>query len=232
MSDFRGITSESLFLLAENRFHDSKAFYEEHKPIIKRDVLQPLSHLIEELTPFMLTVDPHIAGHVSRIRRDNRFTHDKSMYRENIWITFMRDKRAWDWCVPAFYLDASLRGAEWGVGFYSATPTIMKVLRRRTQEQPKQMLQALRKAKRAGFVLSGQPYARPRSTPDTPAALRPIYDCRTIRLSRYDAASLLAEPELPQRLKKAFAALAPFYSLVMQAVEESARAGCGKAEKQ
>lgn len=224
MSAFPGITSESLFLLAENRFHDSKAFYEEHKPVIKRDVLQPLACLVEELTPFMLTIDPHITGRVSRVRRDNRFTHDKSLYRENVWIVFARDKRTFDWCVPAFYLDFSLRGAEWGVGFYSATPTIMKALRRRTQEQPERMLQALRKAKRAGFVLSGEPYARPRSTPDTPALLKPLYDCRTIWLSRHDAASLVAELALPAQLHKAFAALAPFYSLLIEAVEESARA--------
>ena len=102
MADFVGISAESLYLLAENRFQDSKAFYEEHKPTINRTVVQPLRQLVTELTPAMLAVDPLLGGNVSRVRRDNRFTHDKSMYRENMWITFMRDKRAWHWCVPAF----------------------------------------------------------------------------------------------------------------------------------
>ena len=126
MNGYEGISADSLFLLAENRFQDSKAFYEEHKPAIKAGVIQPLRQVIAELMPAMLTVDPLIGGNVSRVRRDNRYTHDKSKYRENMWITFMRDKRTWDWCVPAFYLDFSLNGAEWGVGFYSVARKIKK----------------------------------------------------------------------------------------------------------
>ena len=31
MSNFQGIAPDGMFLLAENRFHDSKSYYEEHK---------------------------------------------------------------------------------------------------------------------------------------------------------------------------------------------------------
>ena len=34
MSDFKGITQDTLFLMQLNRFNDSKAFYEENKEII------------------------------------------------------------------------------------------------------------------------------------------------------------------------------------------------------
>ena len=111
---FEGITADSLYLLAENRFHDSKAFYEEHKPAIKRGVVEPLRALVAELMLTMQAVDPLIGGSVSRVRRDNRFTKDKLMYRENMWVVFMRDKRTWNWCVPAFYLDFSaVQNGEW-----------------------------------------------------------------------------------------------------------------------
>ena len=33
--EYNGITLDSLFLLAENRFRDSKPFYEEHKEQLK-----------------------------------------------------------------------------------------------------------------------------------------------------------------------------------------------------
>ena len=92
--DFPGISAESLFLLAENRFQDSKAFYEENKKQIQKTVVHPLKALIADMTPAMMVVDPLMGGHVSRVRRDNRFTNDKLMYRENMWIVFMRDKRA------------------------------------------------------------------------------------------------------------------------------------------
>jgi len=226
MAAFSGITADSLFLLAENRFQDSKPFYEAHKPAINAGVVHPLRQLVEELTPAMLAIDPLIGGNVSRVRRDNRFTHDKSMYRENMWIVFMRDKRAWNWCVPAFYLDFSLNGADWGLGFYSATPDIMKCLRRRTEEDPQRMLRAIRRANKAGFELVGRPYARPRSTADTPALLRPLYDCKSVDMNRQESAAMVADGELPRRLLEGFQALAPLYQLLMEAVEES----CGMRE--
>lgn len=217
---FEGITADSLYLLAENRFNDSKAFYEEHKPAIKRGVIEPLRCLVAELMPSMLAVDPLIGGSVSRVRRDNRFTKDKLMYRENMWIVFMRDKRTWNWCVPAFYLDFSLNGAEWGMGFYGATPSMMKALRRRAEADPERVIKAIRKATRAGFVLAGEPYARPRSTEDTPKEMRPLYDCRNLYFSRTDGTDFVADTALPEVLRRGFAACVPMYAILMEAVEE------------
>lgn len=218
---FNGIAADSLFLLAENRFHDSKAFYEEHKPTIKRDIIQPLRGVIAELMPSMLAIDPLIGGSVSRVRRDNRYTKDKLMYRENMWLVFLRDKRAWNWCVPAFYLDFSLSGAEWGMGFYSVTPAIMKCLRRRVEANPERAIKAIRQAERAGFVLEGDPYARPRSTPDTPKELCPLYDCRSVGLGRTEGTDFVADAALPQKLMDGFAACAPLYQLFIEAMEEN-----------
>ncbi len=227
MSDFAGISAESLMLLAENRFHDSKAFYEEHKPAIRAGVVEPLRQLVAELAPTVLAIDPKMVvdplknGCVSRVRRDNRFTHDKSLYRENMWIAFMRDKQAWDYCLPAFYMDFSLSGVEWGMGFYSVTPAVLQVMRRQTTENPKPMEKAIKTAAKAGFALTGQPYARRRSGEDVPPALRPIYDCKNLVLTRQDEPSMVSDSGLVQRLQEDFTALAPLYRLFMQAVEEN-----------
>lgn len=218
---FPGIGAESLFLLAENRFQDSKAFYEENKPTINKTVVQPLKQLVADMTPAMLAVDPLLGGHVSRVRRDNRFTHDKLMYRENMWIVFMRDKKTWNWCVPAFYLDFSLARAEWGLGFYAATPAIMRTLRQRIEADPERAIQAVKAAQKAGFQLGGRPYARPRSTEDTPELLRPFYDCKSVDLCLVETPDFVADEQLPQRLLDGFAALTPLYHLLMEAVEET-----------
>ena len=218
--DYPGISAESLFLLAENRFQDSKAFYEEHKKEINKTVVHPLKQLVADLTPAMLAIDPLMGGHVSRVRRDNRFTHDKCMYRENMWIVFMRDKRAYDWCLPAFYLDFSMARAEWGLGFYSATPAVMRALRRRVEADIPRAEAAVKAAADAGFLLGGNPYAKPRSTADTPDLLRPFYDCRSVDLCRTEAPDFVADGDLPCRLLTGFQALAPLYRLLMEAVEE------------
>lgn len=219
--EYPGISAESLYLLAENRFQDSKAFYEEHKPTINQTVVHPLRQLVADMTPAMLAVDPLLGGSVSRVRRDNRFTHDKSMYRENMWIVFMRDKRAWNWCVPAFYLDFSLARAEWGLGFHSATPAIMRALRRRVEADIPRAEKAVRAARKAGFELGGRPYAKPRSTPETPELLRPFYDCKSVDLSRCESPDLVADSDLKERLLAGFKALTPMYQLLMEAVEEA-----------
>lgn len=222
---YEGISSETLFLLAENRFQDSKSFYEEHKAAIKAGAIDPLRRLAADLTPTMHRIDPLLVtdpltnGCVSRVRRDNRFTHDKTLYRENLWVAFMRDKRTWE-TIPAFYLDFSLRRAEWGMGFYRATPAVMQCLRRRTDADPAGMLRAVKKAQKAGFTLGGEPYARPRSGADTPALLRPLYDCRSIELSRSEPPEFVADAGLPERLIAGFEALAPVYRRIVDAVEE------------
>ena len=218
---FPGISAESLFLLAENRFQDSKAFYEEHKKEIQKTVVHPLKELVAELTPSMLAIDPLMDGHVSRVRRDNRFTHDKCMYRENMWIVFMRDKKAYDWCLPAFYLDFSVARAEWGLGFYSATPAVMRALRRRVEEDIPRAEAAVRAAADAGFTPGGRPYAKPRSTAETPELLRFIYDCKSVDFNRTEDGGFVADSDLPCRLLAGFAALAPMYTLLMEAVEEA-----------
>ena len=184
-------------------------------------MVHPLKQLVADLTPDMLAVDPQLGGHVSRVRRDNRFTHDKLMYRENMWIVFMRDKRAYNWCLPAFYLDFSMARAEWGLGFYSATPAVMRALRGRIEADPERALKAVKAAQKAGFELGGRPYARPRSTQETPELLRPFYDCKSVDLCRTEAPDFVAGEDLPERLLTGFRALTPLYHLLMEAVEEA-----------
>lgn len=234
MTSFTGISADSLFLLAENRFQDSKSFYEEHKPAIWAGVVEPLRALVGDLAPTVLAIDQKIIvdplknGCVSRVRRDNRYTHDKSMYRENMWFAFLRDKHAWDYMLPAFFMDFSIRGAEWGLGFYSTTADIMRTLRGIAEQQPDRVTAAIRRAKRAGFEMTGQPYARRRSTEDTPVLLRPLYDCRNISFTRMEAADFVASSDLPQTLINGFKALAPMYEILMLAVEMNVQGDDGR----
>ena len=224
---YEGIPREMLILLAENRFQDSKAYYEEHKAAIKAGVIEPLRRLTADLAPTMLAIDPLLMvdpmtnGCVSRVRRDTRYTNDKSLYRENMWIAFMRDKRAWNWCVPAFYLDFSIGRAEWGLGFYSARPDILRALRRRVDADPSRAVAAVRQAERAGFSLAGEPYAKPRHTEEIPEILWPLYDCRNVDLTRHESPDFVADTGLPERLAAGYTALAPIYRLLTEAVEEA-----------
>lgn len=81
-----------------NRFNDSKAFYEENKEKIKANMTVPMRQIAASLSDMMLDIDPFMntipTKMVSRVRRDTRYTHDKHLYRENMWIMFMRPKKS------------------------------------------------------------------------------------------------------------------------------------------
>ena len=224
MSNFQGIAPDGMFLLAENRFHDSKSYYEEHKPQIKAQVLDPLRSLAEDLAGTMIAIDPRIVtdpnrnGCVSRVRRDNRYTRDKSLYRENMWVGFMRDKKAYE-CAPGFFVDISLKGSTYGMGFYYTTPRLLQSVLRMIDEIPAAWTKALKRAQAAGFVLAGDRYARPKKE-GLPPLLDAVYNRKTITLERFEPdPAFFGTAALVDVLKEAFAALVPLYRLLIAAVE-------------
>ena len=84
-------SKEGLDFLFENRLMDSKPWFIEHRDIYEEKVLEPMRELVEALAPTINEIDdrmicePKIGKSISRIYRDTRFTHDKSIFREKIW---------------------------------------------------------------------------------------------------------------------------------------------------
>lgn len=221
---FRGISPEAVWLLAENRFQDSKRFYEENKPKIRAGILEPLRELFEDLAPAMQKIDGQIVtspgrnSSISRVRRDNRYTHDKSMYRENMWIVFKRDKEAFPF-MPGFYADVSPKGTEWGMGFYQAPPAFLQFVRRRIDADPAPYRRAVKRAREAGFQPEGERYARPKK-PDAGELLDPLYNRKGVAFAQLDPdIASFGGPELVERLRTGFAALAPLYRLLTADME-------------
>ena len=87
---FHGFSAEGVDLLQLNRLQNSKEFYDAHKDEIKRLSIRPFHELIAEMTPEMVKIDPQFvtvpSRMVSRVRRDTRYTKDKTLYRANMWL--------------------------------------------------------------------------------------------------------------------------------------------------
>ena len=83
-------TPKTLEFLAENRRRNSQAWFAEHKEAYHTLVFEPLCELVRALAPQALQIDdqvvslPRVDKTICRIRRDTRFSHDKSLYRENM----------------------------------------------------------------------------------------------------------------------------------------------------
>ena len=118
---FTGFNAAGIDLLQLNRLQNSKEFYEAHKDEIKRLAIQPFYELIEEMTPTMLAIDSQFvvtpSRMVSRVRRDTRYTKDKTLYRANLWLFFRRQRRERE-SVPCYYFE--VHPEYWAYGCWGA----------------------------------------------------------------------------------------------------------------
>ena len=82
MSRFQGLSEDTYRFFWEIAFQNNREFFEANRERYKRVVQEPLFLLAEELLPTALEIDPgfspKLSNIVSRIRRDTRYTRDKS----------------------------------------------------------------------------------------------------------------------------------------------------------
>lgn len=217
----------TLDYLFENRMNDSKAWFEEHKSTYQTEVFAPLHDLVEALTPVMIKIDPNftttprVDKTICRIRRDTRFSHDKSLYRDNMWIIFKRGKMHGTE-VPGVYFEISQHGFEYGCGFYHASPAYMNALRTRILRGDKLFLQAEKAlSSQNTFHLAGECYKRPRFS-DQPDRLREWLERREISIiAESKDFPLLFSDKLAPMLQQEFEKLAPIYHFFLQTALEN-----------
>lgn len=228
---YNGITGEALWLLAQNRFENSKPFYEEHKEEIKKGVIIPLRQIAGELSPLMYEIDDMMnlepVRMVSRVRRDNRFTNDKHLYRDNLWVMFMRPKHEWS-THPCMWFEVKQNCFSYGVGGFDMPPALMTIYRRHLIEREQEFLSAVKSAKSIGASFHGDGYKKPKPGNPSPAVL-PYYNVKYMcfMVERTDF-ELLAKEELITELEKEYKALAPMYKFLKDISDEYVSTQGGK----
>ncbi len=228
---YNGITSEALWLLAQNRFENSKPFYEEHKEEIKKSVIVPMRQIAGELSPLMYEIDDMMnldpVRMVSRVRRDNRFTNDKHLYRDNLWIMFMRPKHEWE-THPCMWFEVRQDCFSYGVGGFETPPALMAIYRRHLIEREDEFLKAVKSVRKAGASFSGDGYKKPKPGNPSPAVL-PYYNVKYMcfKAERTDF-EILAKDELITELEKAYRLFAPMYKFLKEISDEYVSTQGGK----
>ncbi len=134
-------------------------------------IKEPFYLLAEQMRPVMEKMDPNFITDpkriMSRIRRDTRFTKDKSLYRDRVWLAFVRDKKRWS-SSPCCYFEMSPSGFQYGVGYYWMPPDRMAICREMILEEEPVFQKAYRCVeKNRKFIFSGREYKRPKC-PDAP----------------------------------------------------------------
>lgn len=217
---FNGFCSNTLEFLIENRLNDSKSWFEEHKTEYNDFVLSPLKELVGELSPHILELDPligvtpAIGKTISRIYRDTRFSKDKSFFRENMWLVFMRDKRSCpEW--PAFYFDISPMHLSYGMGYYATSKETLQLFREYIVKNHPAFLKALTCYQQQDtFQFTGEKYKKLQSA----ALPEPIKDWYVRKNINFDHTSANLKPtfskQIVKELKTGYDILQPIYAFL------------------
>jgi len=225
MTTFAGIPREGLFLLLQNRFEDSKAFYDQHKAELRRLVMEPMGQLVDDLAPALSALDRELIVSrraVSRLRRDTRFTKDQTLYRANVWVCFTRPRGEYPHIWPVLWFELKPEESLWnaGVCIWDSPPAYMRFLKERILAGPEEFLGAAQRAMASGGRLHTESYKKDRA-PDAPEALKPYLNAKhfSFMLTSQDMA-LLHSPALVCELQKQYASFAGMYDWLRQCAEE------------
>lgn len=220
--EYNGIKPEALWLLAENRFQNSKAFYEAHKKEIQEGVVFPMRRLVADLQPVLETINPDMildpVRCLSRVRRDTRYTADKSLYRENLWLMFRHQKN--DLPTPALWFEIFPDGYRYGCGILSTTPAFLEDWRRTLRTDAAPLLAAAKQAFDAGLSMDTERYKRSKAESDGIAdpEIAAWYDAKTLFVSRHvNGIARLGKPRaLVRELSAAYGAMSELYRYLLE----------------
>ena len=124
-------SQQTIDFLFENRLHDSKPWFLEHKGEFERFVKEPFIELINALAPTMAKIDPLIIcdpKKLSRIYCDARYAKE-SIFREEMWYTFSRPRESAYDGHPGYWFAISPAGINYGCGYYCADGSIKQAIR-------------------------------------------------------------------------------------------------------
>lgn len=209
--------------MAQNRFENSKSFYEEHKQELKDGFTVPLRQIAMALGSKVYALDDMIVTDpvrmVSRIRRDNRYTKDKSLYRDHLWVMFMRNKHEWI-NYPCMWFEVNQDCWGYGVGTYYADAQFLELYRKALLERPKEFLDAVHRAENTGAECLNIYYKKQK--PGNPTAeIEPYYNIKSMGYMkvRTDFKTLESEKVIDE-VGRAFDEFAGLYLFLKSVADE------------
>ena len=225
---YNGITADAMWLLAQNKFENSKLFYEEHKEEIKAGVTVPLRQIAGEMSPLMYEIDEMMnldpVRMVSRVRRDTRFSKNKNLYRDNLWVMFQRPKREWQFH-PCMWFEVSQDSFSYGIGNYETTPAMMEIYRQHLVKYEQEFLEAVKSIRKTGACFHCESYKKPKGGNPSPGVL-PYYNVKNMYFIKHrNDFKTLETDEIITQLQEEYKAFAPMYKFLLRVSDEYVSGG-------
>lgn len=216
---FTGFSPETLKFLSENKRRNDKEWFKQNSRKYHDFVLNPLKDLVTDLSSTMLMIDPDfeltpgINKTISRIYRDTRFSKDKSVFRDVMWIVFKRPSKNWKEDIHGYYFEISPLFYRYGMGYYSASKMNMDIFREAIDDNPESFLSSISFYSQKGnkLRLKGDDYKRPVKNTH-PLKIQEWYQKKSFYLEcMEDINNTLFSAEFAVHLAKEFFRIKPLY---------------------
>ena len=225
---FTGFSRGTIDFLTDIRFNNNNAFFEANRERYETLVKAPLRALCEEVAPVVQVIDPRLDTRpgrtMSRIRRDTRFTKDKSPFRDHVWCSwrYPNESRSEGF---SMYWGFGPDWYNWGCGLYGPDKPIMDALRLHIRREPDEVRALLNAPQiRGRYALYGEDYSRIVVPEDVPDDLRALYVKRYFGLENTRETidwNELFSRAAADRLARELAAMAPLHQF-MQRIRKQA----------
>ncbi len=216
---FQGLTEDAYRFFWEIAFQNEHSFFEENRKRYEKSVKEPMLALADALGETALEVDANFnvrpSSVVSRIRRDTRYTKDKSPYRDHAFLSFKYPGAATG---ESFVLYAEFERTAYGygMGMYYPLPQFMADARKRMLAQPQKFLEIVNNpAFTERFHWQGEEFKRPRFQ-DAPEAIRLWLNKRSMSFC-FSSTELknTMRPELVKEVREGYRLLKPLYRFLL-----------------
>lgn len=225
---FTGFGEETLQFFLDIRFHNDKAYFEEHRSRYEKDVKAVFHSFIEELAPMMQQIDPLMEIRpykcLARIHRDTRFSRDKSPFRDHLWLCFRRAAEPREGSVN-FFFELGPTTIGWGMGTWGENRPMMDVFRRQIAAQPEKIGRIIAgcRLEENDLLVHGNGWKRIDIPDNVPLGLRGWYAMREVYIGRgHPSMDDIGSRAILDIVAKDFQKLAPIYHLLRGAYDEAA----------
>lgn len=164
---FKGFTPAAIQFFNDLKENNYKEWFDNHKHIYEKEILQPLKAFVTTLSPLMYNIDaafelrPHRA--VSRIYRDIRFSKNKAPYKTAMWITFQIPVSRDVWTdYPGYYFEITGNSYSYGMGLFMPKKKVMDNFREEITYDAEEFERMTRETViDRGYEIGGETYKRP-----------------------------------------------------------------------
>lgn len=223
---FQGFTEDTIRFFLDIRFHNDVSFYRAHEDEYRKYVKEPFYRFIDSMAETMLSIAPDMETRPSkclaRLRRDTRFTKDKSPFRDHLWLLFRRGGESREGSVM-YWFELGPDRLVWGLGFWGQNRPAMDALRKRMEEKPQEVRKVLRQCGIPDDTLHifGDAYQRMKPPAGMPLELAMLYPLKEIYVQRVNIPfESCYHSSLSETVAKDFLRLKPLYLLLRSAADE------------